>query len=617
MWFTSPMREPAAPSRTIRSRRVVAAAAAVAACALATLATGPAGAGTRSDTNGAASAAVGVQGPVRHQGRWLTDADGRVLLLTGVNLVAKGALTPDGRGFGADDADFLVANGFEAVRLGLSPDAFMPTPGQVDPAYLASYAQTVKTLTDRGLLVLVDLHQDGWGPAVCGNGFPAWMTLTHGAENTCTGFPLYYVTNPAIQAAFQSFWDNEPASDGIGLQDHVATMFGALAGAVGDDHGVLGYDILNEPWPGTTWQPCAVAPGCPDLDASGLDELHAKVTTAIRAEDPDHLVFGEPYVLFNFGGAGTSIAKPGNDPASGLSFHLYTVDTSVEPNVVANAVDWSNRTGGALLATEFGATNDPAVIERQISVFEDGLIPWMWWSYDENVVRDIRQAPVGSNLNDPVVAALVRPHAVAVAGTPTAQSYDPGSRVLDVSWSTAAPGAGAAAAADRRDTLDTLIRIPASVYDEGYEVSVNGGQVTSAAGSSNLTVRAEPGAAAVSVVVRPAAPGPSTTTAVEPSTTSSSTSTSTSTSITTAPSTETTTSQATSPDTSTPPGTDAPTTEPSVPPAVGPGAAERPAGTGLPRTGAGSVLPLLVIGTSLAALGAVAVAMGRRRRLAG
>ncbi|HMT22395.1 MAG TPA: hypothetical protein PKE20_14330, partial [Promineifilum sp.] len=63
-----------------------------------------------------------------------------MLLPTGVNMVAKGALTPDGRGFGADDADFLVANGFEAVRLGLSPDAFMPTPGQVDPAYLESYA---------------------------------------------------------------------------------------------------------------------------------------------------------------------------------------------------------------------------------------------------------------------------------------------------------------------------------------------------------------------------------------------------------------------------------------------------------------------------------------------
>jgi endoglycosylceramidase len=430
-------------------------------------------------------------------------------------MVAKGALTPEGRGFGADDADFLVANGFEAVRLGLSPDAFMPTPGQVDQDYLASYARTVKILTDRGLLVLVDLHQDGWGPAVCGNGFPAWMTITHGAENTCTSFPLYYVTNPAIQAAFDSFWDNELAPDGIGLQDHVATMFGALAGAVGDDDGVLGYDILNEPWPGTTWESCATSAGCPDLEASGLDELHDKVTTAIRAEDPEHLVFGEPYVLFNFGSAPTSISLPGGDPASGMSFHIYTVDPAREPDVVANAVDWSNRTGGALLATEFGATNDAAVIERQVGVMEHGLIPWMWWSYDENVVHDIRQPPTGSNVNEPVRGALVRPHLVAVAGTPTSQDFDRPTRVLRASWSTTPAGRSATLV----PTRDTLIRVPELVYGSGYEVDVTGGVVVSAPGSTELVVRADRRASDVSVVVRPAVPSSTTTSSTSTSTT--------------------------------------------------------------------------------------------------
>ncbi|MBX3283914.1 MAG: cellulase family glycosylhydrolase [Actinobacteria bacterium] len=514
----------AAPSSARRRRTRIAAPIGVAlALALGAASVAQADGGSGDQGLGPAPAAASsLTGPVGHEGRWLTDAHGRVLMLTGVNMVAKGALTPDGRGFGADDADFLVENGFEAVRLGLSPDAFMPTPGQVDQAYLASYAQTVKTLTDRGLLVLVDLHQDGWGPAVCGNGFPAWMTITHGAENTCTTFPLYYVTNPAIQAAFQSFWDNEAGPDGVGLQDQVATMFGALAGAVGHDDGVLGYDVLNEPWPGTTWQPCAVAPGCPDLDAAGLDEFHAKATTAIRAKDPTHIVFGEPYVLFNFGGAGTSIAKPGNDPRAGLSFHIYTVDPSLEPNVVANAVDWSDRTGGALLTTEFGATNDPAVIERQIGVVEDGLVPWMWWSYDENVVHDIRQAPTGDNVNGPVLGALVRPHLVAVAGTPTGQDFDRATRVLRASWSTTAPGA-----TRRGTTGDTLIRVPKLTYDEGYEVDVDGGAVVSEPGSTQLLVRAGADVDRVSVVVRPASTNtPTTSIPLQTASTTTSTSTS-------------------------------------------------------------------------------------------
>ena len=160
----------------------------------------------RASTRGFPSTGPGL---ISHDGRWLTDSQGRVVLLHGVNLVAKGPETPAERGFDDDDAQWLQDNGFDAVRLGLSPDAFMPTPGAVDPAYLTSFAATAQLLTDHGLLVLVDLHQDGWGPVTSGNGFPEWMTFTHGATNTHTGFPLYYVTNPAIRAAFDGFWSKE------------------------------------------------------------------------------------------------------------------------------------------------------------------------------------------------------------------------------------------------------------------------------------------------------------------------------------------------------------------------------------------------------------------------
>src|SRR4051812_6345376 len=66
-------------------------------------------------------------GLISHDGRWLTDSQGRVVLLHGVNMVAKDLRTPDQRGFGADDAQWLQDNGFDAVRLGLSANALMPT----------------------------------------------------------------------------------------------------------------------------------------------------------------------------------------------------------------------------------------------------------------------------------------------------------------------------------------------------------------------------------------------------------------------------------------------------------------------------------------------------------
>jgi endoglycosylceramidase len=92
---------------------------------------------------------AGTDGTIGHDGRWLTDQGGRVLLLHGVNLVAKGAQSPAQEGFGAQDAAWLVQQGFDVVRLGLTAAAVMPTPGKIDTAYLDSFVSTVNLLTSQ------------------------------------------------------------------------------------------------------------------------------------------------------------------------------------------------------------------------------------------------------------------------------------------------------------------------------------------------------------------------------------------------------------------------------------------------------------------------------------
>lgn len=455
--------------------------------------------GTSDPAPAAVPTARAALGPLSHSGRWITDTQGRVVLTNGVNLVAKGpGVTPAEMGFDADDAAFLVESGFDTVRLGTTAASLMPEPGVIDTAYIDSFVATVDLLTEAGLQVLVDLHQDGWGPTLGSDGFPGWMTLTHGAENTMTEFPLYYVTNPAIQAAFDSFWANEVGPGGVPLQDRVAAMFTALAQRLSGHPGVLGYDLLNEPWPGTVWEACANDPGgCPAQDAA-LDAYYARMTAAIRAEDPSTLVFGEPYVLFNFGTAPTNVGLPGGDPASGLSYHVYTVDPALDPAVVDYAEQWADRTGGALLITEFGATTDVAAIDRQISLFESTFSSWMWWAYDENVIRDDQRPPTEDNLFTDVVDTLVRPHPRAVAGTPTEQSYDLAERVLRFAYSTDSVGGAPV------DGLTTEIQVAPRTYPAGYRVEVVGGSVTSEPDAALLTVVADPGAEEVSVVVTPA-----------------------------------------------------------------------------------------------------------------
>jgi endoglycosylceramidase len=54
-----------------------------------------------------------------------------------------------------------------------------------------------------------------------------------------------------VQKAFDNFWANSPASDKIGIQDHYASMWKHVAERFAGNTGVIGYDIMNEPFNGT------------------------------------------------------------------------------------------------------------------------------------------------------------------------------------------------------------------------------------------------------------------------------------------------------------------------------------------------------------------------------
>lgn len=441
--------------------------------------------------------------PVSHSGRWLVDATGRVLEVHGVNMVEKRApYYPAAFGFDSADGAWLAANGFDVVRLGVLATGALPAPGVVDSSYIDHLASTVRMLQSYGIMVLLDAHQDGYGPSVGSDGFPAWMTLTDGAQNTHVGFPDYYVADPAVQQAFQSFWKDQAGPGGEGLQQDDASMFRALAQKFASSENILGYEILNEPWPGTTWLPCATGSGCPALDRSELDPFYARIDRAIRSADHAHLVFAEPFVLFNLGTSKTSISLPGGDPDSGMAFHVYPTDPSNAVDVIDNAVSWSRSTGGALLATEWGATTSPAAIEVQEAAFDSSLMPWLFWSFNVSMVKSISAPPTGSNLHRSAVAALVEPHPLAVAGTPRTLSYDHASHVLHFSWSTSRVGGGSFPPG-----AVTSIQVPKLAEENGYRVQVTGGKVTSPPCSTMLSIVALSGAKEVSVTIHPAATG--------------------------------------------------------------------------------------------------------------
>jgi endoglycosylceramidase len=426
-----------------------------------------------------------------HDGRWFTDATGRVVMLRGMNFVEKWApFTPAADGFNDDDAALLAANGFNALRLGVPFEFVMPDPGHIDNGYLTSIAQTVRILGRHHIYVLLDFHQDGWGPVTHGNGMPAWATYTDGLPNPPAPFPLYYIQNPALQRAFDNFWANRPGPDGLPLQDYYGRGMAAVAERFASSRNVIGYEAMNEPWPGTTWSSCLS--GCPDLEGRLLAPFYARMTAAVHAVDPRHPVFVEPFVLFNFGGADTSL--PGTDTRNVLSTHVYALNAQANASVMDRSVVAAERDDAALLVTEWGATNDPATLTLTEDQFDARLVPWLYWSYNGLVVTDSKQPLVPPNLNLTVLDALTRPYPTLINGTPTRLGFDTATATLNFEFSTRRPDGHRAPRG-----LQTVVNVPKRSYPSGYSVAAVGADVTSQPCAPTLTLRNRPRATTVSV----------------------------------------------------------------------------------------------------------------------
>jgi endoglycosylceramidase len=484
-------------SRAMHSRRVVAllSCGALALAALAGVSTGASAARSAPSVAASTTPISGPVGPLTHVGRWLVDQTGRVVTLHGANEVAKEApYYPASIGFDDDDAAFLAARGFGAVRLGVVWSGLEPTPGHISQSYITHIVDTVHVLAAHHIFVLLDFHQDGWGPVTHGNGAPAWATITDGLPNPNVPFPLYYIGNPALQRAFENFWKNRPASDGVGLQDHYVAAARAVAAAVANEPYLLGYDPMNEPWPGANWQPCTT--GCPAQEAASLTPFYRRFTTAIRSVDPRHLVMPEPFVLFNFGEETTSLPAIGA-PGNGLSYHVYATTPQDNFGVMQHAVAAAQRNGDALLASEWGAITDPVAIRQTADQFDLKQLSWLFWSYNDEMVLDSTKPPTGANVDALVMFALARPYPLLTDGVPRSFTYHQSTHVFDDTFSTRRLDG-------RVDTTGvSVISIPPGAYPHGYTVVVHGARVVSSSPATEVELQNLPGAANVSITLTP------------------------------------------------------------------------------------------------------------------
>ena len=207
----------------------------------------------------------------------------------------------------AIDFPQMRALGYDSIRLAVSWSSLEPAPGHIDTGYIDRIGQVVGWAKQNGIYSIIDMHQDAWSKFIytpagesCpppfanvggfheADGAPAWASTHVTPACALVGVREF---DAAVQEDFQRLWSDAAGPDGVGLQEHYASVVLALARRFHADPAVAGYELINEPSPGFV-PPLA-------MDPIELFPFYAKVVKAVTDAVPgfQQLVFIEPDTL--------------------------------------------------------------------------------------------------------------------------------------------------------------------------------------------------------------------------------------------------------------------------------------------------------------------------------
>ncbi len=393
--------------------------------------------------------------------RFVTDAQGRVLILHGANVSGSAKTSPDRMPDISEDEVHMLSHewGFNYARYLLSWDGVEPQPGVYDETYFQGVEKRLDWLNAAGIHVMLDMHQDVWSVFTCGNGNPQWTVRNDGIpmEPTCRSVWSFNYFQPAVTRVFDNFWAYTDGPD-ADLQDHFTAMWTAVAARFKDHPAVIGYDILNEPYPGSYFDKIEAATrrtvkdGAPSaaFDVERFGPFYQRVIDAIRTVDSDHWIFFEPRFGAPANGSPSWIPRL-DDPRSGTPRivyipHLYsgiaeaTVDYAPWNDTVPS---WERerttdvaRQGGPLVIGEFGftwsMTNAPRYMLDVLDTADRMLAGWAWWAADPGPPTGWSFYDRDTQSPNPNSDYLARPYPRAVAGTPTSIAFDHAKRTFEL-----------------------------------------------------------------------------------------------------------------------------------------------------------------------------------------
>ncbi|KAL2634602.1 hypothetical protein R1flu_006081 [Riccia fluitans] len=325
----------------------------------------------------------------------IQDQSRRERIFHGLNVVVKGspwhprleAFDPQ---FSFSDADISLLRewGVNVVRLGVMWPGVEPKRGQVNSTYLNVMQTIVRKLHSAGIYTVLEFHQDLFSAQFCGEGLPSWI---FGDSSDGTASPVkqtrrrmhypstfpeplgkrwpsdwgkdgwepsvercnkhawwWYYFSYAVSRAFQDLYENKRS-----WGDLLARHWTVVAEAFKDEPGIMGYELMNEPWPGDIFRnPLLLLPGVADF--KNLAGLFDKLQAAIRSVDGGKLLFFETITFDNFRcGLRDVPGGPQWKNMTVLSYHYYTPPNFSVNQAFSERLKESKRLGCGSMLTEF------------------------------------------------------------------------------------------------------------------------------------------------------------------------------------------------------------------------------------------------------------------------
>ncbi len=319
-----------------------------------------------------------VPGPGEHL--WLDD-EGRHVMHRGMNVnnTAKGS-EDNLPGLEDHEIDLLVIHGVTLVRYLVFWHALEPVAGEYDEAYVQRVADDIGRFTDRGLSVLVDMHQDVYGEGFGHAGLPAWTCdqALYDSYVPPTGSWYLAYARVEVQECFDRFWASEE------LQQANADAWAELSVVLAEDPGVVAFEVMNEPFWGTI--------EVEQFEGEVLPAFYATVADALPADRP---VVVEPSVSANVLKE-TSLALPDGDWILGPHYYpLYAEEgLGFDGDFDEEEADlrwWATEAEERdipLLIGEFGIFsdfgNEADYVRSLVDVIAEEGGSTAYWSYDRN-----------------------------------------------------------------------------------------------------------------------------------------------------------------------------------------------------------------------------------------